>query len=55
MRETDVKLTPFGTEVLEGRASSYPANPIEDWASGVKLSSASGALWFRQGDRLVRG
>jgi hypothetical protein len=55
MRETEVKLTPFGTEVLEARASNYPANPIEDWASGVKLSSASGVLWFREGDRLVRG
>jgi hypothetical protein len=55
MRETEAKLTAFGTEVLEGRASSYPANPIDDWASGVKLSSASGALWFREGGRLVRG
>jgi hypothetical protein len=55
MRETEVKLTPFGTDILEARASNHPANPIEDWASGVKLSSASSALWFRQGDRLVRG
>ncbi len=55
MRETEVRLTDFGSDVLEGRASNYPTNPIEDWASGVKLSSAGGSLWFRQGDRLVRG
>jgi hypothetical protein len=53
MREVQVALTPFGLEVLEGRASYYPANPIDDWASGVRLSSADGALWFNDRGRLI--
>jgi hypothetical protein len=54
IREVQVALTPFGVDVLEGRTSCYPTNPIEDWASGVRLSSADGVLWFREGDRLIR-
>lgn len=54
IREVQVALTPFGVDVLEGRTSSYPTNPIEDWASGVKLSSGDGSLWFRDGDRLIQ-
>ena len=55
MRNLDVALTAFGEEVLEGRASNYPANPIEDWAAGVKLSSKEGKLWFNDGGRIVNG
>lgn len=55
MRGTGVALAPFGLDVLEGRASSYPTNPIDDWVAAVKLSSAQGALWFNEGGRLVRG
>jgi hypothetical protein len=55
IRSTEAKLTPFGEAVLKGEASNYPANPIEDWAAGVKLSSAEGELWFNDGGRLVRG
>ncbi len=54
MRDTQAMLTPFGKDVLEGRASNYPANPIEEWAAGVKLSSSAGTLWFNDGGRLVR-
>jgi hypothetical protein len=54
LRNTEAKLTPFGQAVLKGEASNYPANPIDDWAAGVKLSSANGALWFNDGGRLVR-
>jgi hypothetical protein len=54
IRNTEATLTKFGEEVLAGRASSYPANPIDDWAAGVKLSSADGKLWFNDGGRLVR-
>jgi hypothetical protein len=53
MRQTTVELTDFGRDVLEGRASNYPSNPIEDWAGGVRLSSSEQRLWFRDGDRLV--
>ena len=55
IRTTEATLTPFGEEVLAGSASNYPANPIEDWAAGVKLSSADGALWFNDGGKLVKG
>lgn len=55
MRNTQVELTTMGQDVLEGRASNYPTNPIEDWTAGVKLSSSEGALWFDEGDRLVPG
>jgi hypothetical protein len=54
IRHTEAVLTPFGEEVLKGAASNYPANPIEDWAAGVKLSSASGELWFNDGGKIVR-
>jgi hypothetical protein len=55
MRACRVTLTPFGIEVLECRAPNYPANPIDDWASGVRLSSADQRLWFREDGKLVRG
>jgi hypothetical protein len=54
MRQTEVRLTPFGQDVRDGRASNYPANPIEDWAAGVKLSSREGNLWFNDGGKLAR-
>ena len=41
IRHTEAALTPFGEEVLKGAASNYPANPIDDWAAGVRLSSAT--------------
>ena len=52
LHDTEVALTDFGREVLEGRATSYPVNPIEDWAAGVKLSSKSGPLWFNQDGKI---
>jgi hypothetical protein len=54
IRNTEAALTPFGGEVLKGAASNYPANPIDDWAAGVKLSSSDGTLWFNDGGKLVR-
>jgi len=51
IRNTEAVLTPFGIEVLKGTTSNYPANPIEDWAAGVKLSSEQGALWFNDGGK----
>jgi hypothetical protein len=54
IRSTEAVLTPFGTEVLKGTTSNYPANPIEDWAAGVKLSSEQGTLWFNDGGKLIR-
>ena len=54
MRELDVALTPFGEEVVNGTASNYPTNPIDDYAAGVRLSSEERKLWFNDGGRLVR-
>jgi len=55
IRHTEAVLTPFGEEVLKGTASNYPANSIDDWAGGVRLSSAEGRLWFSDGGKLIRG
>ncbi|HEX6639295.1 MAG TPA: DUF1835 domain-containing protein [Steroidobacteraceae bacterium] len=55
IRHTEATLTPFGESVASGAASNYPANPIDDWAAGVRLSSAESRLWFNDGGRLVRG
>jgi hypothetical protein len=55
IRHTEAVLTPFGQQVLDGKASNYPENSIEDWAAGVRLSSAAGELWFNDGGRLVKG
>lgn len=55
IRHTEAVLTPFGEAVLTGAQSNYPANPIDDWAAGVRLSSAQGQLWFSDGGRLVKG
>jgi hypothetical protein len=55
IRHTEAEITPFGEAVLSGAASNYPANPIDDWAGGVRLSSADGQLWFSDGGRLVKG
>jgi hypothetical protein len=50
----DITLTEFGEQVRSGAASSYPVNPIDDWAGGVHLSSANGNLWFNESGRIVR-
>ena len=54
MRHTEVALTPFGEAVLDGRKSNHPANPIDDWAGGVRLSSITGDVWLNDNGRLVR-
>lgn len=49
----EVLLTELGRQVLEGKASFWPANPIDDWAGGVHLCSSRGSLWFREGGKIV--
>jgi len=55
IRRAGVTLSEFGARVLDGAASSHPVNPIDDWAGGVHLSSASGNLWFNDDGRIARG
>jgi hypothetical protein len=50
----EVLLTEFGERVLDGQASFHPANPYDDWAGGVHLSTANGNLWFNDGGKIVR-
>jgi hypothetical protein len=50
----EVVLTEFGEQVLGGAKSFHPANPIDDWAGGVHLSSAEHNLWFDEGGKMVR-
>jgi hypothetical protein len=50
----EVVLTELGEQVLEGSASAWPANPIDDWAGGVHLSSADHNLWFETDGKMVR-
>jgi hypothetical protein len=54
LRHTEVALTAFAQAVLDGRESNYPANPIDDWAGGVHLSSITGDVWLNDNGRLVR-
>jgi hypothetical protein len=54
MGRAEVRLTEFGEQVANGAASSYPVNPIDDWAGGVHLSSANGNLWFDENGAIVR-
>ncbi|MDP2901665.1 MAG: hypothetical protein Q8N96_00950 [Methylovulum sp.] len=51
-RDTKVSLTKFGSAVMNGKASFYPANPIDKWVGGVHLSSAMSNLWFYQNGRV---
>jgi hypothetical protein len=51
---TEVQLTGFGEQVLDGAKSAWPANPIDEWAGGVHLSSADNHLWFNDEGRIVR-
>ena len=51
-RDTTVTLTEFGQSVAEGRESSYPTNPVDEWIGGVHLSSEKGNLWFYENGRL---
>ena len=55
MRHTEAALTPFGEAVLDGREANFPANPIDDWAGGVHLSSITGNVWLNDNGRLIPG
>lgn len=52
IRETTAELTNFGLDVLSGKSSSYPENPIDEWIGGCHLSSSDGNLWFFENGQL---
>lgn len=53
MRHAEVALTSAGESVLAGKSNAVVLNGIDRWAGGVRLTSADGRLWFRDGDRLI--
>jgi hypothetical protein len=55
LQSLNFELTEFGAQVSDGKASSWPANPVDYWAGGVHVSSAEGNLWFNDGGALSRG
>ncbi len=52
--DTEVRLTPFGQRVLDGKANFVDANGIDDWVFGVHLQSEAGRVWFHRDGDLVR-
>ena len=51
----NASLTSHGKAVLDGEISNAKLNPIDDWAAGVRLSSAEGNVWFNDHGSIVRG
>jgi hypothetical protein len=54
MRQTEMSLTADGEAVLAGRGHFVEWNGIDDHVAGVHVRSATGDLWYRDGERLVR-
>jgi hypothetical protein len=52
-RDTTVKLTAFGRDILEGRANFLDANGIDDWVANVHLDSRAGRVWVHDAGTLV--
>ena len=53
-RDTEVRLTPFGESLLDGKASFLDANGIDDWVAGVHLQSTTGRVWLHDRGDLRR-
>jgi hypothetical protein len=51
---SEVRLTPFGQRILDGKANFVVANGIDDWVFGVHLQSDGGQVWFCRDGDLVR-
>jgi hypothetical protein len=54
MRTTEVRLTADGEAILDRRGHFVDWNGIDDHVAGVHLRSAVGAVWYRDGETLVR-
>lgn len=53
MRETEVRLTDVGENVLAGKANFVTLNGIDDWVGGIHLSSAADRVWFQRNGVIV--
>jgi hypothetical protein len=50
---SEVRLTPFGQRILDGKANFVAVNGIDDWVFGVHLQSNVGRVWFHRNGELV--
>ena len=53
MRDTEVRITETGLDVLNGKANAVEINGIDDWVCGVHLCSETNDVWYRDGDALT--
>lgn len=53
MKDTKVELTQIGVQILEGEQNNIELNGIDDWVGGIRISSKSGKLWWREGKKLI--
>ncbi len=54
MRDTEVRMTQTGLDVLDGKVNAVAINGIDEWVCGVHLSSARNRIWYRDSDILVK-
>lgn len=54
MRDTEVHLTEFGQNVLDGQANLVEINGIDEWIGGIHLQSKTNEVWYRKDDTLVK-
>jgi hypothetical protein len=50
---SEVRLTPFGQRILDGKANFVAVNGMDDWVFGVHLQSNVGRVWFHRNGELV--
>ena len=53
-RDTTLRLTPFGEQVLDEKRNFVDVNGIDDWVAGVHLQSEMGRVWFNDDGHLRR-
>lgn len=47
MRDTEVRLSPFGEEILDGKINFIEINGIDEWICGIHLQSKTNDVWYR--------
>jgi hypothetical protein len=51
---SEVRLTPFGQRILDGKVNFVSVNGIDDWVFGVHLQSDQKRVWFHRDGELIR-